>query len=100
MNYGGEYGRLVYCLTDGESKELRSFIPSNVPFTVRCGASLGLPLLIDLQDCDCLVPAPYEFVQEANPPQWHIVDDPPYSHLAEHLKLSVLMGRVLKCIYR
>ncbi|KAJ9110107.1 hypothetical protein QFC19_001778 [Naganishia cerealis] len=83
-----------------ENIELRRRVwAACVLFDRWCGASLGLPLLIDLQDCDCLVPAPYEFVREANPPQWQIVDDPPYSHLAEHLKLSVLMGRVLKCIY-
>ncbi|KAJ9116170.1 hypothetical protein QFC20_000850 [Naganishia adeliensis] len=83
-----------------ENIELRRRVwAACVLFDRWCGASLGLPLLIDLQDCDCLVPAPYEFVQDANPPQWQIVDDPPYSHLAEHLKLSVLMGRVLKCIY-
>ncbi|KAJ9119172.1 hypothetical protein QFC22_003664 [Naganishia vaughanmartiniae] len=83
-----------------ENIELRRRVwAACVLFDRWCGASLGLPLLIDLQDCDCLVPAPYEFVRDANPPQWQIVDDPPYSHLAEHLKLSVLMGRVLKCIY-
>ncbi|GHJ88873.1 hypothetical protein NliqN6_5275 [Naganishia liquefaciens] len=83
-----------------ENIELRRRVwAACVLFDRWCGASLGLPLLIDLQDCDCLVPAPYEFVQDTNPPQWQIVDDPPYSHLAEHLKLSVLMGRVLKCIY-
>ncbi|KAJ9103158.1 hypothetical protein QFC21_002580 [Naganishia friedmannii] len=69
------------------------------PVSTAVSASVTRLAAAIRMDCDCLVPAPYEFVRDANPPQWQIVDDPPYSHLAEHLKLSVLMGRVLKCIY-
>ncbi|KAK4688491.1 hypothetical protein P7C73_g1636, partial [Tremellales sp. Uapishka_1] len=61
------------------------------------GAALGLPLLVDLLDCDVLLPAPYDIKPESDPTSWPI--DPSYLALSEHLKLSILIGRVLKTIY-
>ena len=61
------------------------------------GAALGIPLLVDLLDCDVLLPAPYDILCDAEPSSWPI--DPSFVALAEHLKLSVLVGRVLKTIY-
>lgn len=61
------------------------------------GAALGIPLLIDLLDCDVLLPAPYEIVSDTEPSSWPV--DPSFMALSEHLKLSILMGRILKTIY-
>ncbi|EIW66297.1 hypothetical protein TREMEDRAFT_35093 [Tremella mesenterica DSM 1558] len=61
------------------------------------GAALGIPLLVDLLDCDVLLPAPYDIIPEAEPSSWPI--EKSYIGLAEHLKLSILIGRVLKTIY-
>jgi hypothetical protein len=61
------------------------------------GAALGIPLLVDLLDCDVLLPAPYEIIPDAEPHTWPV--EPSYMALSEHLKLSVLIGRVLKAIY-
>lgn len=61
------------------------------------GAALGIPLLVDLCDCDVLLPAPYEIVPELEPSEWPI--DTSFLALGEHLKLSILVGRVLKTIY-
>lgn len=61
------------------------------------GAALGIPLLVDLCDCDVLLPAPYEVIPDEDPSTWPI--EPSFMALAEHLKLSILVGRVLKTIY-
>lgn len=61
------------------------------------GAALGIPLLIDLLDCDVLLPASYEIDPDLEPSRWSI--EPQYVALAEHLKLATLIGRVLKTIY-
>ncbi|WVQ95647.1 hypothetical protein IAU59_002745 [Kwoniella sp. CBS 9459] len=61
------------------------------------GAALGIPLLIDLLDCDVLLPAAYDINPEVDPSTWPI--DSSYVALTEHLKLSILIGRVLKMIY-
>lgn len=61
------------------------------------GAALGIPLLIDLLDCDVLLPAPYEIVLDADPATWPISLD--FVQLTERLKLAILVGRVLKTIY-
>jgi hypothetical protein len=61
------------------------------------GAALGIPLLVDLLDCDVLLPAPYDIIPDAEPTTWPI--EPAYMALSEHLKLSILIGRVLKAIY-
>jgi len=63
----------------------------------RYGAALGIPLLVDLLDCDVLLPAPYEVQPDSEPSSWPI--EPSYLALTEHLKLSILVGRVLKTIY-
>jgi hypothetical protein len=61
------------------------------------GAALGVPLLVDLLDCDVLLPAHYEVVPDKEPSGWNT--DINYHGLSEHLKLSILVGRVLKTIY-
>lgn len=61
------------------------------------GAALGAPLLVDLLDCDVLLPAGYEIVADQEPSQWPT--DPSFVFIAEHLKLSIIVGRVLKTIY-
>ncbi|KAK8850554.1 hypothetical protein IAR55_004472 [Kwoniella newhampshirensis] len=61
------------------------------------GAALGTPLLVDLLDCDVLLPAPYNITAESEPNTWSI--EPSFMALSEHLKLSILIGRVLKMIY-
>jgi hypothetical protein len=53
--------------------------------------------LVDLLDCDVLLPAPYRIVLGTEPSTWPI--EPSFVGLAEHLKLSILVGRVLKTIY-
>lgn len=60
-------------------------------------AALGVPLLIDLSDCDVLLPAHYEIFPEAAPSTWPV--DIGFLALGEQLKLSILVGRVLKTIY-
>ncbi|WWD07290.1 hypothetical protein V865_005387 [Kwoniella europaea PYCC6329] len=61
------------------------------------GAALGIPLLIDLLDCDVLLPAPYAISSLTEPSEWPL--EPDFMALSEHLKLSILIGRVLKMIY-
>lgn len=61
------------------------------------GAALGIPLTVDLLDCDVLLPAGYDIIQDQNPSTWPI--EPSFLALTEHLKLSILVGRVLKTIY-
>ncbi|OCF33672.1 hypothetical protein I316_04746 [Kwoniella heveanensis BCC8398] len=61
------------------------------------GAALGIPLLIDLLDCDVLLPAPYAINSDTDPSSWPL--EPSFVALTEHLKLSILIGRVLKTIY-
>lgn len=61
------------------------------------GAALGIPLLVDLLDCDVLLPAPYEIKPDTEPSSWPI--EPSFCALSEHLKLSILVGRVLKTVY-
>ncbi|WWD20732.1 hypothetical protein CI109_105208 [Kwoniella shandongensis] len=64
---------------------------------VRYGAALGIPLLVDLLDCDVLLPAPYYITPDSEPNTWPV--EPSFMALSEHLKLSILIGRVLKMIY-
>ncbi|WRT70727.1 uncharacterized protein IL334_007725 [Kwoniella shivajii] len=61
------------------------------------GAALGIPLLIDLLDCDVLLPAPYNILPHAEPSEWPI--DTNFMALTEHLKLSIIIGRTLKVCY-
>jgi hypothetical protein len=61
------------------------------------GAALGTPLLVDLCDCDVLLPAPYEVVPDMDPANWPVEES--FMSLGEHLKLCILVGRVLKTIY-
>lgn len=61
------------------------------------GAALGAPLLVDLLDCDVLLPAGYEIILDQEPAQWPT--ERSFVFLSEHLKLSILVGRVLKTIY-
>lgn len=63
-------------------------------------ACLGIPMLIDITDCDCLLPSPYEIGSSPDgSATWKLEDLQPFGILTEHLKLSILLGRVLKCIY-
>jgi hypothetical protein len=61
------------------------------------GAALGIPLQVDLLDCDVLLPAGYDVIVDQPPSTWPI--EPSFVALSEHLKLSILIGRVLKTIY-
>ncbi|WVQ70549.1 hypothetical protein IAR50_000068 [Cryptococcus sp. DSM 104548] len=61
------------------------------------GVALGAPLTIDLLDCDVLLPMAYTIDPDQDASTWQINQE--YVGLAEHLKLSILMGRVLKTIY-
>lgn len=61
------------------------------------GAALGIPLTVDILDCDVLLPASYEIIPAVEPSKWPI--ELSYLGLTEHLKLSILMGRVLKTVY-
>lgn len=61
------------------------------------GAALGIPLLVDLLDCDVLLPAPYDIQPDTEPSAWPVEAN--FLALSEHLKLSILIGRVLKTIY-
>jgi hypothetical protein len=61
------------------------------------GAALGVPVMIELLDCDVLIPSPYIVHLDSDPTSWPI--ELSFVALAEHLKLSILFGRVLKTIY-
>jgi hypothetical protein len=52
---------------------------------------------VDLCDCDVLLPAPYEVVPDMDPANWPVEES--FMSLGEHLKLCILVGRVLKTIY-
>ena len=98
----------VGCLRDIRSMVSTPYVPSAIPGSrltayqfCRVAACLGLPMLIDITDCDCLLPSPYEITSNADgTTAWHITEHQPYAILTEHLKLSILLGRVLKCVYR
>lgn len=63
------------------------------------GAALGVPLLVDLLDCDVLLPAPYEILPNQDPSTWAVPSNRVHSQIGEMLRLSILVGRVLKTIY-
>jgi hypothetical protein len=52
---------------------------------------------VDLCDCDVLLPAPYEVVPDMDPANWPVEES--FMSLGAHLKLCILVGRVLKTIY-
>lgn len=60
-------------------------------------ASLGMPQMIDLLDCDVLLPDPDEVPL---PERLAIApSSQPYLYMSENLKLSILLGRITKTIY-
>ncbi|ODN82866.1 hypothetical protein L202_01126 [Cryptococcus amylolentus CBS 6039] len=61
------------------------------------GVALGAPLTIDLADCDVLLPMAYTIDADQDVSAWQVNEE--YVGLAQHLKLSILLGRVLKTIY-
>lgn len=78
-----------------EDMELRRRIWAACVFLERWyAAALGLPILIDVHDCDVPLPSPYK-LQPSGPPKI----EPAYACLAENLKLALLLGRVFKAVY-
>lgn len=78
-----------------EETELRRRIWAACVFMEKWYAAvLGLPVLVDVLDCDVPLPSPYR-LQPGGPP----VFEPTFAALAENLKLSILLGRVLKTVY-
>lgn len=61
------------------------------------GAALGNPLIVDVHDCDVLLPASYRVVADAEPSTWPT--ELPYLALGHHLKLCIILGRVLRTVY-
>jgi hypothetical protein len=59
--------------------------------------SLGLPQMIDIEDCDVLIPSPRQVVPGLEPAQWPVNQG--YLCLIENLKLSLIVGRILKIMY-
>lgn len=58
-------------------------------------AAMGMPAIIDLLDCDVLLPDPEEVPlpdRMAEPG----ADGSPYLYFCEMLKLSILLGRITK----
>lgn len=57
-------------------------------------------MMIDIADCDCLLPSPYEVMPRRDDAGgWVASEHQPFAVLTEHLKLTILLGRVLKCVY-
>ncbi|KAL7422853.1 hypothetical protein Q5752_002149 [Cryptotrichosporon argae] len=61
------------------------------------GAALGVPLVIDLYDCDILLPLNRDVVVDRDPADWPA--NKSYAFLTEHLSLSLLIGRIIKTVY-
>jgi len=61
--------------------------------------ALGIPQIIDIYDCDVLVPCPCDIIPGKTPSEWTLSSNLVFAHISEHLKLSILMGRILKTIY-
>ncbi|WOO82049.1 Acetamidase regulatory protein [Vanrija pseudolonga] len=61
------------------------------------GAALGNPLIVDIHDCDVLFPASYRVVADAEPSSWPT--ELSYLALGHHLKLCILLSRVLRTVY-
>lgn len=61
------------------------------------GMGLGLPQMIDIHDCDVLIPSPREVVPGVEPVDWPVNQG--YLALSENLKLSLISGRILKLMY-
>ena len=66
----------------------------------RClSVSLGRPLAIDLTDCDVRLPSPFEILRSPTDPKSDLNTDRPFAFNTEMLKLTILIGRVMKAIY-
>jgi hypothetical protein len=68
--------------------------PLHLFLRFRYAASLGFPLIIDLLDCDVLLPSPYGSPEEVVLPGGG--EERPYLYMSELLKLSILLGRITK----
>lgn len=61
----------------------------------RYSAALGFPQMIDLLDCDVLLPSPDEVDSDGSVlPAGS--EERPYLYMSELLKLSILLGRITK----
>ena len=60
---------------------------------LRYGAAYGHPFMIDVLDCDVRLPTP----DDPNDPETQLTK--PNCYLAELIKLSILLGKVIKTIY-
>ncbi len=60
---------------------------------------LGIPQIIDIYDCDVLVPCPCDVVPGKVATEWTLSPTMDFGHISEHLKLTILIGRILKTIY-
>ncbi|KAL1412686.1 hypothetical protein Q8F55_000433 [Vanrija albida] len=61
------------------------------------GAALGNPLIVDVLDCDVLLPASYRVVADADPSTWPT--EPMFVALGHNVKLTIILGRVLRTVY-
>lgn len=59
--------------------------------------ALGIPQMIDVLDCDVLLPSTRNIVPGVDPKEW--TENPSYACLNVNLQLSLLTGRILKMIY-
>ncbi|TIB72849.1 hypothetical protein E3Q19_01767 [Wallemia mellicola] len=63
----------------------------------------GLPMTINLVDCDVLLPSPFEFYKDEQSEDVKPIikedENKPYSFFVEMVKNSVLLGRILQTLY-
>ncbi|KAL7412840.1 fungal-specific transcription factor domain-containing protein [Mrakia frigida] len=92
-------------LTEFEQMEERAFLELKRRIWSACvimdrwyAASMGMPQIIDLLDCDVLLPDPDEvpLPDRMNEPG---ARSSPYLYFCEMLKLSILLGRITKTVY-
>jgi hypothetical protein len=58
---------------------------------------LDMPQIIDIHDCNILVPSPRQIVPGVEPEKWPINNH--YLGLGENLKLALISGRIVKLMY-
>jgi hypothetical protein len=63
--------------------------------TDECWSQYGQPMMIDLADCDCLLPSVFDI----RPNLEFDSENRPYAFNSALISLSILLGRILKLVY-
>ena len=84
-SYGGGFGQFVSLVTDGTVLSMSTYRHSDRILFFRIALAFGHPFMIDVHDCNVRLPSS---------------GDPNALYMDELVRLSVILGRVVKTIYR